>query len=70
MASTFDVKDGSASFKLTPRDVSFRIRVDDAHGHSAYTQLYEIPEDIREKVAIKAAEAEAKAAAEKAAAQK
>jgi hypothetical protein len=67
VASTFDVKDGSASFKLTPRDISFRIRVDDAHGHSAYTQLYEIPEDIREKVAIKAAEAEAKAAAEKAA---
>ena len=35
----------SASLKLYPQDVKFRIRVDDGCGHSAYSQIYDIPED-------------------------
>lgn len=34
-----------ASIKLYPRDARFRIRVDDAQGRSAYSQIYDIPED-------------------------
>ena len=68
--STFDVADGTASFKIHPRDVYFRIRIDDGHGHSAYTQLYEIPEDIRARVAEIAAEKEAAEKAAREAAEK
>jgi hypothetical protein len=35
----------SASLKLYPQDTKFRIRVDDGRGHSAYSQIYDIPED-------------------------
>ena len=34
-----------ASFKLYPQDVRFRIRVDDEFGNSAWSQIYDIPED-------------------------
>ena len=35
----------SACLKLYPQDTRFRIRVDDAYGRSAYSQIYDIPED-------------------------
>ena len=35
----------SASIKIYPQDVRFRIRVDDENGHSAYSQIYDIPAD-------------------------
>lgn len=34
-----------AALKLYPQDVRFRIRVDDAEGHSAYSRIYDIPEN-------------------------
>jgi hypothetical protein len=34
-----------AKFKLYPQDTRFRIRIDDEHGNSAWSQIYEIPED-------------------------
>ena len=34
-----------ASFKLYPQDVRFRIRVDDGKGCSAFSQIYDVPED-------------------------
>lgn len=34
-----------ATFKLYPQDVKFRIRVDDEFGNSAWSQIYDIPED-------------------------
>ena len=34
-----------AEIKLYPQDMRFRIRVDDGSGHSAYSGIYDIPED-------------------------
>ena len=42
-------KDGEritvADLKIYPQDIRFRIRVDDGEGHSAYSRIYDIPED-------------------------
>ena len=35
----------SGAIKLYPQDVRFRIRVDDENGNSAWSQIYDIPED-------------------------
>ena len=78
-ASSYTGAEGKASFKIYPQDVRFRIRIDDEHGKSAYSQIYDIPEDIigevrriaAEKAAAKAEEEKAaKEAAEKAEAEK
>ena len=34
-----------AKFKLYPQDTRFRIRIDDEYGNSAWSQIYDIPED-------------------------
>jgi len=34
-----------AELKIYPQDIRFRIRVDDGEGHSAYSRIYDIPED-------------------------
>ena len=73
-APSYTGAEGKASFKLYPQDVRFRIRIDDANGKSAYSQIYDIPEDIISEVRRiakekAAAEKAAKEAAEKAAAE-
>ena len=63
-AAKYDFENNTAVFKIAPKDVSFRIRLEDKCGKKAYTQLYDIPEDITAEVRRIAEE---KAAAEKAA---
>ena len=65
-SAKYDFENNTAVFKITPKDVSFRIRLEDKCGKKAYTQLYDIPEDITAEVRRIAEE---KAAAEKAATQ-
>ena len=42
-----------AQFKLYPQDTRFRIRIDDEHGNSAWSQIYDIPEDAPRVVVAK-----------------
>ncbi len=65
-SAKYDFENNTAVFKIAPKDVSFRIRLEDKCGKKAYTQLYDIPEDITAEVRRIAEE---KAAAEKAAKQ-
>lgn len=73
VAPCYEVEEGEAVFKLHPSDISFRIRIDDSEGHSAYSQQYDLPEDVREilreraeaELEAKRKEAEAKAAEKK-----
>ena len=43
----------TGAFKFYDYDVRFRIRIDDKYGRSAYTQIYDIPEDCPRIVTIK-----------------